>query len=315
MSLTIGLITCRKSPRLDWMFDSLRIQPGVEIVKQIIIVDYFAQACDAWTDLDVAARFDEVVKAAGSFADITFWCPPMPNVWGGPNRLTKEVWWHISAARNTIICFAKSPFVAMTDDRCSLSPGWLKCVQEAMTGNYAVNGSYEKVYNLVVESGRVKSYNEPGNGKDPRITRNTRRPIMTYGGCWFGCNMALPLEACLAVNGFDSWCDSVGLEDVVFGNMLARNGYPTMFDPRMKIVEDRTPSEVGEMPKRTDKGISPNDRSHALLDKIGGSKRATHPFDIRAMRDSVQAGNPFPPPWGPTHDFFDNEPLGEMYVR
>jgi hypothetical protein len=56
-----------------------------------------------------------------------------------------------------------------------------------------------------------------------------------------------------------------------------------------------------------------------MLERFGGGKRAEHPFDIRALRNSILAGGSWPipplPPWGNAVDFWDQEPLGEMTVH
>lgn len=296
MKLSIGMITARKEPEIEWFLDSLERQKKPKDEIEVIIVDLLCES---------AVNICEGVSRH----------PVKPSVWQGPHRLTMENWWAISSARNTFTCLAKHDFIAFTDDRCVLATTWLQAVRDAMEGNYAVAGSYEKRSGMKVENGKII---EPGEiiGVDFRNPkRQNLPPRKTYGGDWFGCTSALPLEWVLEQNGHDERLDSLGLEDVVFGNRLAQNGRVTMFDSRMKIIEDRTPEHCKDMPKRTDKGISPNDRSHAMLDKFGGGKRAGHPFDIRDVRNRALAGEPWPMPWGPTHDFWDGEPLGEMTVR
>lgn len=317
MSITFGYITARQQPRFDWLFDSLRLQPGIKAITQIVIVDYYAQACDEWTADDVASRRAGVFSAASEFEPITQWVPPKPNVWGGPFRLTKKPWWHISECRNTIICLAKEKFISFTDDRCVLAPTWLQAVREAMDGNYAVSGSYSKHVGMVVENGVITN---PGTviGVDPRNPKgHLREPQQTYGDSWYGCTSALPLEWCLEMGGFDEvYCSGLGLEDVVFGNMLVQNNHVTKFDPKMRIIEDRSPEACVNMPLRTDKDrhLAPKDKSHRVLEMACGKKRTDNPFDIRAMRDAVLSGQQFPMPTGAAFDWFDNQPLSEMVV-
>ena len=292
--LTIVYITARRHPMFEWFTDSLSRQLGPKDSVEIIIVDLRAESM---------ARGDFLIA------------PPKPSVWQGEHRLTREDWWAISNARNTGTCLCQTEWIAFVDDRCILAPTWLAAVKDAMEGNYAVAGSYEKRSGMQVGNGEVVV---PGEliGVDFRNpNRENQPPRKTYGGDWYGCTSALPLEWVLEQNGHDERFDSLGLEDVVFGNRLAQNGRVTVFDSKMKIIEDRTPSACEDMPKRTDKGISPNDRSHAMLERFGGGKRAEHPFDIRAVRNDVLAGKDWPLPWGPYVDFWDQEPLGEMTVH
>lgn len=298
-SLTICYITCRPEPRFDWFMDSLAAQWPDERIVQVIIIDSLksSRGCDLSAGNIIHAK-------------------PKPTVWQGKNRLTQSDWWAASNARNTGICLCRTEWIAFVDDRSVLVPGWMESIRRAMEGNYAVAGAYEKVHNLVVENGMIKSYTEPANDGNPtgRDSRDSgqRDPERCHGNWWFGCTNALPLEWALQVNGYDETCDSLGMEDVIFGAMLENSGLPIRYDPRMKIVEDRTPGSIEYVAKRTDKGKSPNDKSHALLHKLQGLSRAAHNWDLREVRDKVLSGEPFPVPRGPTHDWWDNQPLSEF---
>lgn len=113
------------------------------------------------------------------------------------------------------------------------------------------------------------------------------------------------------MNGFDETCNPVGCEDIMFGAMLANNGYPIYYDMRMMLYEDRTPGFETSPPRR-DKGISPQDKSHALTYKLSRLKRAAHNRDIRAIRASVLNGGLWPVPTEPTNDWYDSENLSTM---
>jgi hypothetical protein len=239
-------------------------------------------------------------------------------VWQGNHRLTKEDWWDISSQRNTFICLAKNDFIAFTDDRCVPAPTWLSSVRLAMKENYAVSGSYEKRVGMTVDDGVIVN---PGTviGLDPRNPqRHMGPPEQTFGDGWYGCTSALPLEWCLEMNGWDEfYCSGLGLEDVVFGNMLVMNNHITKYDPKMLIIEDRSPEACGKMPLRTDKDrhLEPSDKSHILLERACGKKRTANVHDLRTMRAAVLNGEPFPIPTEPSVDWFDGEKLSEMYVR
>lgn len=301
-SLTVAFITSRPEPRFEWFFESLTAQCGEE-QPDIIVVDLH---------YDLARRF-KVFDANNRQFKRVLHVLPKPNVWQGKHRLTKEDWWAKSNAMNTAICLCRTEWIAFVDDRCVIMPGWSKAVERAMTGNYAVTGSYEKREEMVVEKGIIKS---PGKviGVDSRNPYGQNREAeRTFGGSWFGM-FALPLRWLLEMNGIDETCDGIGSEDTVTGNMIAQNGHDTFFDPMMKVIQDRSRPDSGT-PLRTDKGVSPNDKSHALLVKIGASKRAVHTVDICGIRNIVQSGGDFLIPTHPTVDWYDGESLKDIYVR
>lgn len=300
-SLTFCYITARKEPHLQWFIDSLvnQMKPGDPI--EVIVVDFYG-------------RKDQI------YADWIKVVEPKPSVWYGPHRLTKQHWWGVASFRNTGLCLAKSEWFAVADDRSILGSHYLEAVREAMENNYAVAGAYEKVHDLVVENGLAMSCVEPTDpngrptGKDPR-RRGSTIPRRISGNQFLGCTSALPLEWALNVNGWDCTCDSLGLEDCLFGAMLENNGYPLIYDERMLLLEDRTPGKCDIELVRTDKGKSPNDRSHMLLHKLQRKLRATHPEDLRETRAAIALGQPWPVPTSPTKDYYDGQPLSEMYVH
>lgn len=300
MTLTICYYTSRTHPEIQWFFDSLKRQQKPDDDVRIVIVDAFADNDERRVQFRSLAH-QEIIHVL-----------PKPNVWQGTHRLTKEDWWAISNARNTGICYAPDGWISWVDDRSVLVETWFKAVREAMLGGYAVAGSYEKRHGMVVKDGQIVEHGSV-TGKDPRFG-NVRRPVVAPGTYWYGGTSSLPVEWALAVNGVDETCDSLGLEDNIFGLMLYNNGYPIMYDKRMKVIEDRTPGHAQEssMFKRTDKGVSPNDKSHALLHKLEGLKRAIHPLDLREIRRKNLAGEPFPIPTEPSMDWYDQQPLSEF---
>lgn len=298
-SLTIAYITSRPEPRFDWFANSLSNQLNGETVN-VIIVDSLKESRE------------HTLGGNGIIHTL-----PKPTVWQGKHRLTQSDWWAISNARNTGICLCQTEWIAFVDDRSVLVPTWLQSVRAGMEGDYAVAGAYEKVHNLTVENGRIKSYTEPREGdrptgKDPRESGQLD-PQRCHGSWWFGGTHALPLEWALKVNGYsEDICDSLGMEDVMFGAVLENNGLPIRYDPRMKIVEDRTPGQIEFPVKRQDKGKSPRDKSHKILELLQGSETSKNSFNIREVRESVLRGNPFPPPSAPAFDWYDQQPISDF---
>jgi hypothetical protein len=296
-SLTVAYITCRRDCRIDWFLNSLSKQLLPDRRLSLIVVDHFYEE-----------RKEEFSKK------FVYHVPPKPNVWNGPYRLTKTDWFAAASQRNTAICLCKTTHLAMVDDLSVLMPGWLSAVWEAIEGGYVGLGAYRKVKDLVVKDGEVISYTETPSGIDDRLKRVEKDVSECDGGWCYGCSLVLPLEDALEVGGFPEICDGIGSEDYCFGIALRNAGKHLKFDRRMLTLEDED-LHFNEPPfRRTDKGVSPNDKSHAVLEIAKSSKYFPNYYEggIRALRDYVLAGNPFPIAQIPTHDWFDGQPISEM---
>lgn len=137
-------------------------------------------------------------------------------------------------------------------------------------------------------------------------------PFDCPGEWTYGCSLALPLEWALNVGGFDETCDGVSMEDSIFGLMLQNHQYHITFDPRMKMLEDRTGGQLAPQPRRADKGVSPNDKSHAMLARLRTQKHVLSPVGIRRMRDETLAGIPFSIVTEPQVDWYDGQPIRDF---
>lgn len=308
-TLTVGFITARLHPKARWMFDSLRNQN--EHIDEIICVDLFA---------DLEGRRERWREFAGR--DIVH-VPPHPNVWNGQHRLTKENWWAASTYRNTVLCLCKSEWVLFLDDRCVLQPGFIKTVHLAMKMGVGVCGAYEKRHNMSVLNGEITDLgtldgSDPRspNGKDHRELSVPSVPVHAPGSWWFGCCNAHPLDWGLQANGYLELLDGTSHEDSVFGTHLVNNGFPLTYNPNMKVIQDRTPSELGSPMHRTSKERFPHDtedRCHTALKRFLDLKAAPNNFNIREVRDKVQRGEPFPMPSEADHyDWYDGQPVKDF---
>jgi hypothetical protein len=294
MALTIAYITSRNEPHFEWFLDSLYRQLKDDLVK-VIIVDGQRQYRPTITPLTHPGG--EVLHTQ-----------PKPTIWQGDFRITKTDWWAASNSRNTALCLCETDWIAFLDDRCVLMPGWYSSIKQAMKHGYAVFGSYEKRTGMTVENGVIK-HGGIVIGKDSRVG-NDKAVVRAPGEWSFGCTLALPAEWMLQVNGYDESCDGSGFEDIFLGLMLQNNGFPMMYDKRMKMVEDRTPEYCGPVMRKEDKGVSPDDKSHAMVNMLRFQKKALHfwnNWDMRAIRSDVQDGKPFPLPEEREYrDWWDN---------
>ena len=257
---------------------------------------------------DVISEFYSTFGKDYHFANLTI-TPPKPSVWKGSHRLTKEDWWSKSNDLNTAILLCKTDYIAFVDDRCVLAPTWLGAIKRAMHNEYAVCGTYEKRANMKVENGVIVDEGTLlGSGRPQGFGR-------THD--WWGGSYALPLEWCLAVNGWsEDVCDGLGSEDSQFGMTLRNSGYSMFYDSDLKIIEDRTPSEIGGGLKRADKmkdDVVTNAKSWDIVRIFKTATTSQNSYDIRNMRDRILLNHePFPPPSAANFDWYDKQPLSEI---
>lgn len=289
-------VTSRPDPRLDWLLDGLEAQARPGDGVQLILVD---------------SRIDE--RCRGDVPDDGFRCtsvvvdyeqvPPKPNVWQGPQRVTDQDWWALSSARNTGLVLADTDYVVFLDDRCKIGPRWLDAVRAGHRSRDSVlAGSYEKV-----EGDKVT--------RDHRLELHPGGLRGCGGGWLFGCCVALPTEWALEVNGYEEGCDGLSGEDYVFGLMLGNRGRRVDFVADLLVIQDRSPG-TGHGCARTDKGTSPDDKSHAALRRFGSRTRTELTPDLRALRatDDWWRGRRFPDVDRTVEhlDWFDGQPIREM---
>jgi len=303
-SLTIGYITGRKEPHLEWtLFDLNHLAQDFDV--HLIVVDALGRS-------DIRELFSSPVllTSCKSFRIV----PTKPNIWSGPHRITKQDWWSKANSLNTFFSLADTEWVACLDDRCQLGADWMNAVRRAMDEKYIVCGGYEKRHGM--------TYTAPYEEKTgTRVAIDNRLEAAPNGnpccgGQWlYGCSFALPLELALTVNGFEEGCDGQSAEDYIFGLMLANNGFRLDYDPKMWVIQDRSPGQENTY-RREDKGVSPNDKSHAALARFGQRKTTEFTPNLRQlrirMREMPYLGWPVPDPSHVYRDWYDQQPIRDF---
>lgn len=289
---SIAYITGRQEPCFDWFMDDLQAQliDGDEI--DLVIVD----ALRGQRDLERYA-----LGPRGAALDLVVrHVKPKPTIYQGEYRVTSRDFWALSNARNTALVLARHDYIAFLDDRCHLGPRWLETVREgAKNPTRVIAGAYTKT-----EDGKSVT--------DHRLTRHPGGYPNCGGGWLFGGTFALPLPWALKTNGLEEGCDGLSMEDVIFGLMLANNGYRIDFAPSLLVNQDRSVASRSPTYARTDKGVSPNDKSHAALARFGKRTRTEFTPDLELLR-SRQPFKLLPHPNPDTHrDWYDGELIADM---
>lgn len=313
--LTIAYLTNRKQPMVEWFFDSLHLQTeGDYSGIKLVVIDFWAQEVDDWTEADVVKRKAEFIAKA--YCPIVH-VPPKPTVWQGKYRRAKLNYFAASNTRNTALCLAEDGYLAFVDDLAVLLPGWLEEVRTAQPDRILL-GSFNKVLNLEVEKGVVKNWQDYPPGRDPRYRDVPGKdPIRTGGGHMFGCSLCLPVKALLEINGFDEDCDSMSGEDYIAGIMLERRGYQLFYCRRMATLESEERHFIEKAFPRIIKiqpGSAYRDSSHAILDWVVTGQRLSAPNyqNMEETRKHVLAGESFPVIRCPEHDWRDGQLICEM---
>lgn len=272
VKLSISYITAREEPCLDWLVDSLERQAQPDDEIELIVVDALGRPAH-----EIGFRS---IKAIARLVETQ----PKPSIWQGPHRVTAHDFYANSNARNTALVLASTDYICFLDDRCVLDPGWLDVVRRGERKRSSVLcGTYTK-------------HADRGIVVDHRREREPRGKRDCVGGWCFGCNVALPLDWALKINGFEEGCDPVGLEDCVFGHMLSNAGYRLDFVVEMAVHLDRSgPVHPPNFP-RQDKGQAPKDKSNALVARFSSRKRTEFTPDLKKLRAELARAGAFPVP-------------------
>ena len=332
LMLNISYVTARKMPMLEWFLSSLARECGGDFsALKVIIVDYWANPFGG-TKQDHESRrayVESCVDQAGIPHESFTWLAPKANPWQGKARQGPVDWFNVANSRNTALCYCDDGWVAFVDDLSVLTPGWLSCVAQATQHGKSITlGRYRKVLEVVVEDGLVKSFapHLSPDGKDQgedargRHVKDLNRVHTPCPPDWHFGYVVGPVQAYLDVNGWVE-TDTAGLsfEDVPTGINLSKKGYSFRYDPRMLALESHElHGQPGGM-KRADYGISPNDKSHAVLRRArDGDGWAKNDFfngmTLAQLRDFVYAKstNSFPVPPQRYREWYTGKFIGEL---
>jgi hypothetical protein len=312
MRLALAFLTGREAPRLDWLLDGLerQAQPGDDIT--LIVIDHALEQMVGRTPESIGYR---------PIATVTqlVHAPPKPTAWSGAHRITAFDWWSKANSANTalVLCPPDVGYIAFVDDRVRPGPLWLQAVRDNYLRRDAVlAGCYE----------RIESAPDGGTKLVPDHRRQKRpNGLRSCGGGWlYGCTFALTLEWALTVNGFEEGCDALSGEDYIFGLMLGVAGYRIDFSADMLVTLDRTAVNAGATGgrfARTDKGVSPRDKSHAALERFGKAARTDGKLtpDLRVLRERWHAHKLGEATWAKPdpelRDWYDGERVATMVPR
>lgn len=307
-SFTISYITNRLEPKFEWFCGSLARQGGGAI--GVNVIDYHAEKPN---------RRHEIAAIAGKYGiTLSKHVPPKPTVWQGKHKLTKQDYFAASNASNTAIALCPTEWIAFVDDLSVLMPGWLDRVKVATQRSEITCGAYRKVLELQVENGEVTHYVNHPQGNDIRLDQTGPNVVTPCGGSWFfGCSFVAPVEALLTINGFDEDVDSMGYQDCLAGLMLGSNGYRFVYDSGMMTWEsEELHFQPGNRFIRWDPGISPEDKSHKILElhAAGRTKAPNYfgPEGLRGLRNRILAGEDFPVVQVPDREWFTGKLLKDL---
>lgn len=296
MRMTLAFITGRAEPHLDWLLESLAPQVKDDDKIDVLVID---MRCRSPQALGALPRYGHWIPSIRVV-------PPKPTIWQGAHRVTSCDWWAKSSAMNTAFVLCQTDYIAFLDDCCRVGPKWLKTVRRGERERRSVlAGTYDKIERgVVTPDGR--------RGLEPNGKPNC-------GGGWlYGCTFALPLEWALEANGAEEGCDGMGTEDYIFGFMLENNGHPIDFVPDMAVIQERLEISIPGVPsvglRRTDKGVSPYDKSNAALKRFRNRKTTEFTPNLRELRARHLSGQSFPVP-NPNidyRDWYDGQLIREM---
>ena len=311
--LSVIYITSRIQPHIEWFIDSLWNQTTEKERSEKIELIFIDRLMDAPDTGLRANHFKEAVAGRFRFQHVA----PKPNSYQGSHRVTREDFFAAANARNTGVAYANGDYLCFVDDVSVATGQWWTALKEAYWSEKITLGAYRKVRELRVEKGNITWHSHFDGGEDSRWKHGSDSAPVDCRGEWlYGCSFALPLHVMLEVNGSDEASDGMGFEDCLLGVRLENRGHKFQYDRRMLTFESEEAHHLDKIMRREDKGISPNDKSHAILKIAQATNRAENahfgPEGISGLREVLRAKGFIPFSGMPTHDWYDGQPLAEL---
>lgn len=281
VKLTVGLITKRTEPHIDWALQSLKSQTFKDF-EYIIVDGYYNRP----------GRKEYIQKLINDL-DVKF---PVLHI------LDKASRWKgqrpcIANARNTVLLFTNGQYVVHADDCCKMRPNWLERHYKWLSEGKLCAGSWIGCQS----TGPNGECNEGIYGPEQRL-KMVSGPGEVNNLWLYGGNFSYIVDAALQINGFDEIYDGeIGLEDMDFGERLARKGYKTIFDPQC-LVEYHMQTHnydkmIAPVEKKLRSGVYHFSNEFAMEDLVLREKDRTwtkgNTIQIRGTREIFGTGNGF----------------------
>lgn len=283
VKLTVGLVTKRSEPHIDWALQSLKNQSFKDF-EYVIVDGYYNRP----------GRKEYVQKLIKDL-DIQFpvlHIPDKASRWNGQRPC-------IANARNTVLLFANSQYIVHADDCCKIRPNWLERHYKWLSEGYLCAGSWIGCQNTGPNGECIEGI----YGPEDRLKNAQGGGAGEVNNRWlYGGNFSYIVEAALSINGFDEIYDGeIGLEDMDFGERLARKGYRTIFDPTC-LVEYHMSTHcydkmVAPINRRLRSGVDHFSNEwmmeQLVLKDKGRSWTTGNTINLRGSRELFGSGNGF----------------------
>jgi len=236
MSISVIYATCRKNPKFEWFFDSLKVQCdyyNFDISKEIeiIIVDYNYQFEENKEKIE--EYYSNVIDNNCEYKVVE----PKPTPWQGKYKVNSKLFSSAANARNTGFIYSKNNYLWFVDDESVLEKDF---IYYFLNGPYKqrlnVAFAYIKLSGIKVNNGNIDHIGE-STGIDCRLKIYDNNKLHEIdGGNVFG-YFACKRDAFIKVNGYDEITSGIGAEDYDLGMRLQHSGEKLYYYPKCLFYE------------------------------------------------------------------------------